>query len=189
MFQGLIEKIKFIKKFGRNPSAEQFIQEWSRTPEKYFFGYHDKKLKWSTFYSSDFFSEHPMSHGLSFFPDIRCQYKACEYSLLIGNIERISMHSGGIVCIKHFALDPALTKRKIGGVFFNAILTFFKDKNAVVLEFHEDHSSKIEHYRRFFEKIGIEEVKSGVWRLELYNNEEVPEHVLDFHELLKQEHQ
>ena len=187
MIKGLIEKIKFIKKFGRNPSAEQFIQEWTKTPEEYFFGYHGKALDWSTSYSSDFVSEHPGSHGFSSFPDIRCEYKACEYSLLIGNIERISMHSGGVVCIKHFALNPKLTKSKIGEVFFNAIKTFFKNKNAVVLEFHEDHSSKIEHYRRFFEKLGIKEVENRVWRLDLYNNKEVPKHVLEFHELLKQE--
>jgi GNAT superfamily N-acetyltransferase len=187
MFRNLVEKIKFNKKYGRRPTIEQFIQEWSTEPEKHFFGYFDQELEWSTTYSTDFEHGLPSSHCYSFFPDIRCQFKAFGYRLLIGNIEIISMHSVGVVCIKHFALDPDLTRHHLGKTFFNAILRFFKSKNAVVIEFHENHSSKIEYYRRFFEKLGIEEVKDRVWRVNLYDDQKIPEHVLAFHNSLKDE--
>lgn len=95
------------------------------------------------------------------------------------------MHSGGVVRIKHFALNTSLTRAKIGEEFFYAILQFFKSMNAVTIEFHENHSSKIDHYRRFFEKVGVKEISDRVWQVELYNNNEIPDHVLAFHEELK----
>lgn len=96
------------------------------------------------------------------------------------------MYSAGVVRIKHFALNAKLTRSGVGEIFFNAILLFFKSKNAVIIEFHENHSSKIDHYRRFFEKLGVKEIREGVWQVELYKNNDVPKQVLLFHDELKQ---
>lgn len=150
----LIKKIKFKKKYGKKPTDRQFINEWSKSPEKHFCGYFDQKLEWSTLYGLAPFESLPDTHGYSRFPDIRCEYKEYKYSLKIGYIEGISMYSAGVVRIKHFALNAKLTRSGVGEIFFNAILLFFKSKNAVIIEFHENHSSKIDHYRRFFEKLG-----------------------------------
>lgn len=185
MFINLIEKIKFNRKYGKNPTVEQFIEEWSKSPETHFHGYFDKKLEWSTCYGLAPLEGLPDTHGYSTLPDIRCQYNEYKYSLQIGNIEGISMYSGGVVRIKHFALNTSLTRAKIGEKFFHAMLQFFKSKNAVVVELHENHSSKTDHYRNFFEKVGVKEIADRVWRVELYNNNEIPDHVLAFHEELK----
>ncbi|CAH7202569.1 hypothetical protein VCHA37P200_40287 [Vibrio chagasii] len=91
------------------------------------------------------------------------------------------MQQGGVVQIKHFALNPDLTKAGVGKVFFNAIVDFFKSKNAISIEFRENHSSKIEHYRIFFEKMGLEETESRVWIVNLYDCDDIPESVLSFH--------
>lgn len=185
MLINLIEKIKFNRKYGKNPTVEQFINEWTKAPQEYFFGYFEKPLDWSTCYGLAPMEGLPDTYGYSTMPDIRCQFKEYKYSLKIGNIEGISMYSGGTVRIKHFALSPELTKNGIGEIFFNSILEFFKSKNAVIVEFHENHSSNIEHYRRFFEKIGIKEVKNRVWRVEFYKTNDTPVHVLSYHEKLK----
>ncbi|MDU0353833.1 hypothetical protein RS130_07745 [Paraglaciecola aquimarina] len=95
------------------------------------------------------------------------------------------MHSGGVVQINHFALKTNLTRCKIGITFFKAILCFLKSKSAISVEFHENHSSKIERYRRFFKKLEIKESAAGVWRVELYDNDHIPNNVLSFHEELK----
>ncbi len=185
MFINLIKKIKINRKYGNNPTVEQFINEWAKEPQEYFFGYFDEPLEWSTRYGLAPMEGLPDTHGYSTIPDISCQFKEYEHLLNIGNIEGISMYSGGTVRIKHFALNSELTKNGIGEVFFASILDFFKSKNAVIIEFHENHSSKIEHYRRFFEKLGIKEINSRVWRVELYKPNEIPNQVLSFHEKLQ----
>ena len=187
MFRYLIEKLKFFKKFGRTPTVNQFIEEWAKTPEDYFFGVYDEPLRWNTFYDSIMVGNLPDSHGLSVFPDILCEFKAFEYSLLIGYIQKISMHSGGVVCIKHFALNSQLTSSGIGLIFFNAIKRFFKSQNAIAIEFRENHSTKIEHYRTFFEKLGVAEIEDKVWRIALYQKDNIPKHVLKFQEALLKE--
>lgn len=185
MLFNFIEKIKFYRKYGKNPTPEQFVNEWTKAPHDYFFGYFGQPIEWKTCYGLAPMEGLPDTHGYSIMPDIRCQYKEYKYSLMIGNIEGISMYSGGTVRIKHFALDSDLTNHGIGEIFFKSILDFLKSKSAVTVEFHETHSSKIEHYRRFFEKHGIKEVKNRVWRVELYKQNEIPDHVLAFHEKLR----
>nr|WP_163502612.1 hypothetical protein [Halomonas socia] len=161
MILNLIERIKFNKKYGNNPTVEQFIEEWSRSPETYFYGYFDQELKWSTCYGLAQLEGLPDTHGYSMMPDIRCQYNEYKYSLEIGYIEGISMHSGGVVRIRHFALNTSLTRAEIGERFFYAILQFFKSKNAVTIEFHESHGSKIDHYRRFLRKSALRKLQIG----------------------------
>ncbi|WP_321323644.1 hypothetical protein [Thiomicrorhabdus sp.] len=185
MLKNLIEKIKFNRKYGNGPSVEQFINEWLKAPQEFFFGYFEQPLEWSTCYGLAPMEGLPDTHGYSKIPDIRCEYREYKYSLKIGYIEGISMYSGGTVRIKHFALNSELTQNNIGKKFLNSILEFFKSKNAVVVEFHENHSSKIEHYRKFFEKLGIEEIKDRVWRVELYKESEIPKEVLSYHEKLQ----
>lgn len=169
------------QEFFEKPSIEQLIDEWLKDPLASFHGYFDNPLDWSTCYGVAPMEGLPDTHGYSCMPDIRCEYK----ELLIGNVEGISMYSGGTVRIKHFALNPDLTRKYIGEKFFSSILEFIKSKNAVSVEFHENHSSKIEHYRRFFEKQGIAEIKDGIWKVNLYMESDIPKHVLDFHEGLK----
>lgn len=185
MIINLIEKIKYHRKYGKSHTVEQFINEWKKDPLAYFWGYFDKELEWSTTYGLAPMEGLPDTHGYSMFPDIRCQYKEYKYSQKIGSIEGVSMYSYGIVRIRHFALNSELTRNKIGEIFFNSILEFFKSKNAITIEFHENHSSKIEHYRRFFEKLGVTETKDRVWRVELYKENDIPEHVLAYHESLQ----
>jgi len=167
MFQRIIEKInsiiekrKFIEKFGLEPTYGQLIEAWCEDPEKYFFGYYDQALEWKVHPNSSDYSE-------SSFPNISSRFDEQGYRLTFGWIEGISMRNG-TVRINHFALDDRLTRRKLGLVFFNAILNFFKSKNAVIIEFHEIHSTNIEHYRRFFEKTGVDEAERGVWRVSLH---------------------
>ncbi|MDU0353834.1 hypothetical protein RS130_07750 [Paraglaciecola aquimarina] len=45
MIVRFIEKIKFRKKYGGNPTVCQFIDEWIKAPEKHFFGYYGKSLE------------------------------------------------------------------------------------------------------------------------------------------------
>ncbi|GGP69531.1 MULTISPECIES: hypothetical protein [Shewanella] len=186
MIINLIEKIKFNRKYGKSPNYDElFINEWLKEPEAYFFGYYGAKLEWTTGYGIAPLEGLPDTHGYSSFPDIRCQYKEYKYSLKIGNVEGISMHSGGTVRIRHFALNADLTKNKLGEKFLNSIIEFFKSKNAVIIEFHESHSSKIAHYRKFFKRLGIPEVKGRIWQVELYSGNNIPKNVLSFHEKLK----
>ena len=185
MLTNLIEKIRFHQRFGREPTEEQFINEWMNDPIACYFGYFDQPLEWSTQYGLANMEGLPDTHGYSTLPDIRCEYKVYKYLLRIGNIEGISMYSGGIVRIRHFALNSELTRTQIGKIFFNSILEFFKSKNAITVEFHESHSSKIEHYRRFFRKLGITEIKDRVWRVELYKENDIPKNVLSYHEKLR----
>ena len=177
MLKKLIEKIRFNQKYGKQPTVEAFLSEWKKSPVSHFYGYFGQELEWSGYSWSG--SNNARMHYT--FPDIRCEFTACEYSLEIGNIEGISMQQGGVVQIKHFALNSKLTKAGIGKVFFNAIIDFFKSKNATSIEFHENHPSKIEHYRIFFEKMGLEEVKDRVWVVNLYEIDNIPESVLSFH--------
>lgn len=187
MLLNFIKQRNFDRKYGKNPTAEQFIEEWSKAPQEYFFGYFEEQLDWTTYYGLAALESLPDTHGYSAMPNIQCQFRDFKYTLDIGYIEDISMHSGGTVRIKHFALNSELTRRGIGKKFFNSILEFFKSNNAVIIEFHENHSSKIEHYRLFFEKNGIREINKGVWRVNLYSKTEIPNHVLFFHEKLLNE--
>lgn len=184
MLKRFIEKIKFKREFGGDPTVEQFIHKWSMSPESHFSGYFDEDLEWSTCYGVAPLFGIPDSHGLCSLPNIVCQYSVYKYSLQIGWVTGIEMHSGGIVRINHFALNTELTRKGIGEIFFNSIIRFLKSKNAVVIEFHENHSSKMQHYRRFFEKMGVTEVNEGVWQVDLYENTSIPSAVLLFHNAL-----
>ncbi len=185
VIENLLRKVKFYLKYGRCPTVKQFIEEWKKDPLRHFLGYYNHKLVWDTVYDWAPMVGLPNSHGLSMLPNIVCRYSEYKYSLIIGYIEEISMYSGGIVSIKHFALHPRLTRNNIGEFFLKSIIEFFKSKNAVVIEFQENHSTKIEHYRIFFKKLGVPEVRYRVWRVELYENKKIPMQVLAYQEKLK----
>lgn len=66
------------------------------------------------------------------------------------------MYAGGTVKVNHFALNKALTGLGVGTTFFGALVRFFKSNNAVSIEFHENHTSRIDDYRKFFKKLAVE---------------------------------
>ncbi|MDR7088596.1 hypothetical protein [Cellvibrio fibrivorans] len=167
------------------PSIDELIVAWSRNPDGHFFGYYQQQLVWHTVYGLAPMEGLSDSHGYSMLPNIRCSYSDGKYGMNIGWIEDISMHSGGMVRIRHFALAVKFTRYGIGKIFLNAMMNFFKSINAVSIEFHETHASKIDHYRRFFEKNEVKEVRCGVWMIDLYENNDTPSHVLEFQSKLK----
>ncbi|WP_076414938.1 hypothetical protein [Shewanella sp. UCD-KL12] len=183
----MIRKLFSTSKSKVERTPADFLTEWSKNPEKHFYGENEKPLIWSTTHGfAPGLNREESRYGLSSFPNLKNVFVGPENDLTIGNVEGICMYGGGIVKIRHFALRDQLTEKNIGILFFEAILLFFKEHNATVIEFHESHSTKIEHYRRFFEKQGIEEIENRVWRVDLYKGTEIPESVLKFqHSLLR----
>lgn len=178
---------KVIYKYAKEKTTiiEERTHTWSHNSGIHFYGSYQQSLIWHTVYGLAPMQGLPDTHGYSMLPNIRCFFLAGKCLESIGWIEDISMHSGGVVRIKHFALAVKFTRSGIGVIFFNAMITFFREINAVSIEFHESHTSKKDHYRRFFEKNEIKEVSDGVWKIELYKNNDIPSHVIDFQSALK----
>lgn len=177
-------------------TEDEVITEWSKCPERYFRGQHGLELEWSTSFGFERAMGLLPTHGHSKMPPIKCVYSERDQSYTFGWIERISMHGGGVVRIGHFGLNNCqinfernfdLTHKGLGLLFFEAILRFFKKHNGIIIEFHEDHGSKIEHYWRFFDKAGVKEVERGVWVVDLYKDNELPAAVKMFHKSLERE--
>jgi hypothetical protein len=173
-----IQRLKPKSNLVELPSVRSTEIELPQNLEEYFLGYHGNSLEWLTCEPMDGILESLYYCG--YMPNIRCTYTENGSNFQIGRIEEISLFSGGIVVIRHFALDEDLTQSNIGIMFFKSILRFFKKHNALSVEFHEDHSSKINHYRRFFEKLGVEEIKNRVWKIDLYEKNDIPKSVIDF---------
>jgi hypothetical protein len=165
---------------GAPHTIDQLIEEWSCNPEAHFFGYYQQPLVWDTVYGVAPLEGLPDTHGYSTLPDIKCSYSRGQSNIKIGWVEGISMHSGGVVTVRHFALASELSRFRIGVIFFEALIRFFKKNNALTIEFHESHTSKINHYRRFFEKISVAEISDCVWKVDLYEHEEIPIQVVQF---------
>lgn len=170
--------------FEKKPTVEAFLASWKKYPDSHFFSQTDTALEWVTGYGLGIMEGLPDTHGFSKMPNIICNYSENNYSLDIGWIERISMLSGGTVRIKHFALNKGLTGRGYGIAFIESLICFFKKHNATSIEFHENHSTKIQHYRQLFKKMGVSEIRSGVWRIDLYPDEEIPHSVKAFQDSL-----
>ena len=151
------------------PSAEELFAKWKKKPERYFVAQRDnKELKWE----GPIFGSAPMfgcsdSHGQMEFPDMRVSVTLGSDDYTLAWVEGISMVEGGIVRISHFALDKKLEGRQLGVVLYNAILSYFKNKNATCIEFHENHTKKVEFYRKFFDKQGVKEINKRVWRVDI----------------------
>lgn len=162
------------------PSVTELITAWSNKADPHFVGYFNQPLAWNTVYGLAPMEGLSDSHGYSMLPDIRCTYSDGEHRITIGWIEGISMHSGGTVTIRHFALSTRLTRLEIGKIFFEKMIQFFRSMNAVSLVFEETHTSKINHYRVFFKKLGVTEIERGVWKIDLYKSCDIPDHVRAF---------
>ncbi|WP_409126773.1 hypothetical protein ACKN8R_25720 (plasmid) [Vibrio parahaemolyticus] len=168
------------------PELERNILDWKNKPESHFTGFNEQPLEWgSRVIGNAVMFGLTDSHGMIFMPNISCDYKVKKERYTLGWVEGISMYGGGIAIVQHFALNEKITGMGLGTALFGAIARFLKSHNAIAIEFRENHSSKIEHYRSFFGKLNVPEVKRGVWRFELYPYHEVPEKVRMFHETLK----
>lgn len=170
----------FKSSLKRIPSATELIMAWSKRADPHFLGYFQQPLAWNTVYGLAPMEGLPDSHGYSMLPNIRCTYSDGKYGITIGWIEGIAMHSGGTVTIRHFALSTKLTRLGIGIIFFEKMIQFFRRMNAVSLVFKETHTSRIDHYRVFFKKLGITEIERGVWKIDLYNSGDIPDNVRAF---------
>jgi GNAT superfamily N-acetyltransferase len=156
-----------------------------KKPEDNFVPQKKQSLEWITGYGviAQMYGL-PGSHGYSKMPDLKCSFTKRKYTINIGWVEGISMYGGGTVRIKHFALEASLTRRGLGKTYLEALIRFFKKHNAIVIEFHENHSSKNEHYRQFFGEIGVKEIRNGIWQVDLYENTEIPSSVEVFQQEL-----
>ncbi|MGO0110818.1 hypothetical protein [Pseudomonas putida] len=174
--------LKFLKNpfQGAAPTPASIIDKWSSHHQQYFFNKDGKQLEWTTAYGQAALYYLPDTHGYSTMPDMVCRCSAGGYSIDIGWLEGVIMYGGGIARVKHFALNTGLTRRGLGRSFLESILYFLKAQNATRVEFHESHSTKIQHYRAFFSKMGIAEVTSGVWGVDLYPGSAIPKPVVDY---------
>ncbi|USD59085.1 GNAT family N-acetyltransferase [Vibrio sp. SCSIO 43140] len=175
VFSTILEKFK-----PRKVTKDELFQLWLDNPVSCFHGQHGKEMKWHTVYGLAPMEGISDSHGYSMFPDLTVAPQIGDTALILGWVERIAMYKGGTVRIKHFALDPSQSRQGNGKILFNAILELFKAQNAIRVEFHEDHSSKIAHYASFFQKMGVEQVSDRVWRVEFYPDGNIPQDVVDF---------
>lgn len=176
MFRAILKLLK--------PTPQSLADKLTAHSSQYFFGYQNSDLKWNTTYGLAPFEWLTDSHGLSHMPNIECKCRKWGYSIQIGFIEGISMYGGGKVRIRHFALKSELSRHNLGRPFLESIIYFFKKHNAVSIEFHENHSTKINHYRIFFNKMGIPEIQNGVWSLDLYAGTNIPKSVSEFQKTL-----
>lgn len=151
------------------------IKAWIEEPLSCFCGYFGQPIEWNTYYGLT-----PDIYCTSSMPDLRVTSSIKGVELDIAYVERIRMHSGGTVTVGHFALAPEFTRKGHGKTLLNGIIELLRAHNAISIEFHESHLSKIEHYRAFFAKQGIAERSEGVWVIELYQEGEIPQAVLDF---------
>lgn len=177
-----------IDLFRPKKSTGNLINKWKENPESYFKGLFNEPLEWNTCYGLAPFEGLPDSHGYSQMPDMKCVIPNHPRPLIIGWVEKISMYSGGTVRIKHFALENEFTNIGLGVKFLGSIIRFFKSHNAIKIEFHETHKTKIEHYKIFFEKYGVKEKSKGVWIVEPYKYTRVPDSVTTFHKNIENPH-
>ncbi len=171
-------------------SAEELMAHWVEGNGQFFKKQFGGNISWKTGYGDmAAMYGYPSSHGLSYMPDLINSVEIGDSSIDVGWVEGISMHSGGTVVIKHFALNRKLTNRDegYGDMFYNAMLVFFREHYSVAVEFRENHSSRIEHYRSFFSKKGVPEVSSRVWRVDLYPEQALPERTRQFQQKLEQD--
>lgn len=163
---------QFNRIYGQNTAMK--IRDWAKNPENYFFASRGQQIKWgnpST--SADCFPR-----GFCLMPDCTAYYPHPDYGLKIGYVQKIQMYRG-LVKIGHIGLNIDLTRQElqVGKHFLAGILNLMRSLDATEVQFHEDHSTKIEHYRRFFEKCGIPEHPPGVWTVDLYPDGNVPDDV------------
>jgi GNAT superfamily N-acetyltransferase len=171
---------------GPDPSEEEFIEDWKKKPEYFFVGQFDEELKWGNpLFDRITLDGASDSHGLMIFPKMKISATFASNEYTLGWVEELSMVEGGVVRIKHFALRDNLEGQGIGSVFYNAILSYFKKRHATSVEFHENHSTKIDYYRSFFKKQGVKEVREQVWRVDLYPNGKIPLKVRIFQKAIK----
>lgn len=161
-------------------SDEELIQAWLIDPVNSIKGQFDKPVKWHTCYGLAPFEGLPDSHGYSQLPDLIVTTKVRKTEADIGWIEGISMHSGGVARVRHFALQSGLAGKGYGEILLKSILDLLKANYATKVEFHETHTKKLEHYRKLFAKNNIVEVAKGVWAIDLYPDGDIPEDVLGF---------
>ncbi|OEE37250.1 hypothetical protein A1QO_03870 [Vibrio genomosp. F10 str. ZF-129] len=162
------------------------IQEWRQSPESHFQGQFNKPLKWShQILGLAGITGDIDTHGTLLMPNISANYHSNEgFDLTFGWIEGIHMVGGGLAIVGHFALQKQISNLGLGVALFGAVARFLKQNNATEIEFRESHPSRIHHYRVFFEKLGIKEIRHGVWYLPLYPYLPPPTSVLEFHEQL-----
>ncbi|EJC7176237.1 hypothetical protein DC915_RS03120 [Vibrio parahaemolyticus] len=172
---GIFNKLK------TQPASDaELIQAWLDDPLSCIKGQFDKPVEWHTCYGLAPMEGLPDTHGYSQLPDLKVTARVRKTEVNLGWIEGISMHSGGIARVRHFALQTVLTEQGYGEVLLNSIIDLLKGNYATKIEFRETHTIKIEHYRKLFAKNDIEEVTKGVWAIDLYPEREIPEDVLDF---------
>lgn len=138
------------------PELERNILDWKKKPESHFTGFNEQPLEWgSRVIGNAVMFGLTDSHGMIFMPNISCDYKVKKERYTLGWVEGISMYGGGIAIVQHFALNEKITGMGLGTALFGAIARFLKSHNAIAIEFRENHSSKIEHYRSFFGKLNV----------------------------------
>lgn len=173
--------LRIFDKFRERPvSDEEFIQAWLDAPMRSIKGQFGAPVEWRTCYGLAPFEGLPDSHGYSELPDLKVTVKVRKSEAVLGWIEGLSMHSGGTVRVRHFALQESITANGHGSVLLSSIIKLLKEKNATKIEFRETHTTKLEHYRKLFAKNGIKEVTRGVWVVNLYADGEIPDDVLAF---------
>lgn len=187
MLTRLVSLLRSIPFPGKELPIEEVMAHWVAESGDFFEGQFGEKIKWtSRFGEMATICGLPGSHGVSIMPNLENRIGEGDGAVTVGWVEGISMHSGGTVIIKHFALDTRLTHRSegYGGILYEAILDLFRKHYAVAVEFHENHSSRIEHYRTFFSRRGVPEISDRVWRAELYPGQEIPDCTLRYQQEL-----
>ncbi|MDA0152225.1 hypothetical protein OH460_07925 [Vibrio sp. Makdt] len=179
---GLLDRFKT-----KPATTDELIQAWIDNPVECLQGQFDHKMEWDTCYGLAPMEGLPDTHGYSMFPDLKVTIKVRKTEVDIGWVERISMYSGGTVRVRHFALDPRLSGQNYGGILLKSIIDLLKANNAIKIEFHETHITKLEHYRKLFTKYQIEEISKGVWCVNLYEDGKIPQQVQDFQASLLKE--
>lgn len=172
---GILDKFK-----PRPATTEELIQAWLDSPLECIKGQFDAEVKWDTCYGLAPMGGLPDSHGYSQLPDLKIVTTVRKTERTIGWIEGISMHSGGVARVRHFALDAGLSGHGYGSALLKSIIGLLKTNHAIKIEFRETHTSKLDHYRKLFAKNGIEEVSRGVWCINLYEDGKVPKETHDF---------
>lgn len=167
-------------------SVEKLIAKWKKKPEQYFVGQTDKKLKWGRqAFGIATLERRSESHGIMVFPDMKVLVTFDKEDYTLGWVEGISMLEGGIVRIRHFAINEVLEGHGHGIILYNSILKYFKNKNAIYLEFHENHTKKIDRYRKFFDKQEVKKIEKDIWRVDIYPKGHTPIKVRIFQSYLK----
>lgn len=150
------------------------IRNWSYNPEKFFFDSRGRPAKLGKpLPGGDMFPR-----GYCLIPDFISRYPHPDFGLKIGYVQNIQMYRG-IVKIGHIGLNIDLTRHElqVGKIFLDGLLVLMRSFGAIQVQFHESHPSRLDHYRRFFEKHCIPETSSGVWSVSLYPDGVTPDWV------------